>query len=531
MLQALRRPAAYPWHPPSVELITTHISWVFLAGDRVVKLKRPVAYDFVDQTSLATRHRLCLAELALNRRLTSDVYLSVEPVVATSEGYRLGGDGPSVEWATVMRRLSGDQMLNSLLEAGKAPPDLATLLAERLIPFHRDIATNCAESPEGPVEATISVVTDNTDQLAPFVGSILPRQQFSLVATALRIFAQTERLWFEQRVADGWVREGHGDLRAEHICLEPNGVVQIFDCVEFSKAIRCADIASDLAFLLIDLDRLGAGDVAADVLARYGASGLSMPAQLIRFYSAHRALVRVKVICLSLDRIDSSRRLDLLQQAALYLDLATRAAVLFKPLMVVMTGLSGTGKSTVADAIGRATGAKVLSSDRVRKSLAGVEGPTPSAWKEGLYGPEWTERTYRRLMELASDTLGQGTFVVLDASFLEPAHRQLAAEAATRAGVTPLFVQTTCNEDIVAKRIAARQASGQSLSDATLDIHRRQRATVSAHQAAMPEGVIHINIDTSSQGPIDLDPFFSELDAAGMLAPRIPSTALFPTTS
>ena len=146
--------------------------------------------------------------------------------------------------------------------------------------------------------------------------------------------------------------------------------------------------------------------------------------------------------------------------------------------MVAMTGLSGTGKSTVAELIGRSDrrdGPLIRSG---AKSLAGVEGPAPSAWKEGLYGPEWTERTYPRLTELASEMLATGASVVLDASFLERAQRQLAAETAAKAGATLIFVETTCDEDVVLKRIAARQASGRSISDATIEIHRRQRAEI-----------------------------------------------------
>ena len=296
----LRDPAAYPWRPWAVELIETHISWVYLAGDRAVKVKRPVAFPFVDHSSLARRHASCRDEVRLNRRLTDGVYLGVVPIVRAAGGYRviidesIGAEEPPVEWATLMRRLPAAGMLDYLLATGGAPADLADRLATSLVPFHRDLAAPCAGDPAELERKTTGIVTDNLDELAAFAGAPLGAVQLAVVTEAMRRFAGEQHGLLRQRAAAGWIREGHGNLRAEHVCFDEAGTTQIFDCVEFNRDVRCADVASDLVYLLMDLTKLGAAGVAAALLARYRAAGIDLPDGLLRFYGGHRALVRVK---------------------------------------------------------------------------------------------------------------------------------------------------------------------------------------------------------------------------------------------
>jgi len=530
LVQDLLRPAAYPWRPPTVDLITTHISWVFLAGDRVVKVKRPVAFGFVDHSTRERRHQSCQDEVRLNRRLTSNLYLGVVPIVRGEDGLRVDGSGPPVEWATLMRRLPATGMLDTLLAAGTAPADLAERLATRLLPFHRDGAGDCGATGWGAPAATFRVLTDNLDELRPFAGAVLAPGQLALVEQALRTFLADHRARLSERAATGWVRDGHGDLRAEHVCFEPDGTLQIFDCLEFNPAFRCADIASDLAFLLMDLERLGATAVAAALLARYRAAGVLLPDDLVRLYRAHRALVRAKVACLSIPSIGTgtgpgrdSQPSDRVDEAVTYVDLATAAALTIRPVLLVMTGLSGTGKSTVAQRLARALGASLLASDRVRKDLAGVAGAAPAAWGEGLYDARWTEATYRALFARAATALAAGQPVVLDATFLAPTQRQGAAAVAARAGGPLLLVETICDEATVAARLAARAARGDSPSDATLTTYQRQRAALAASPPPVPPGAVTVQVDTSAAGLITLDPVLAALVGAGVLHPSVPA--------
>src|SRR5829696_7690481 len=529
LVEGLLRPEAYPWRPTTVELVETHISWVFLSGERVVKVKKPVDYGFVDHAALASRRRSCEDEVRLNRRLTDGVYLSVVQILRDHTGrYRVVAQedsaGMPVEWATLMRRLPAGGMLDALLAAGTAPPHLGDRLADWLVLFHRDDATSC-EGPADEVAASASAVaTENLTELEPFAGRSLGPAQLGLVSEAMRDFIAEHSGLLRDRAVAGWVREGHGDLRTEHICFESDGTVQVFDCVEFSRSLRCADVASDLAFLLMDLDRLGEPEAAATLVARYRAAGFDLPESLLRFYKAHRALVRAKVACLSRAFAHRAARDDLALEAAEYLNLATADAVTVRPALVAMTGLSGTGKSTVAAALARALGAPIFSSDIVRKELAGRTGPAPAAWEQGLYGPDQTEATYGRLEELARKTLADGRVAVLDATFLDARRRERLAAVAEGAGVPLVLVETVCAEEVALGRIVARARRGVSLSDATAEVYRRQRAAVQTSPPNVPRDATHVVVDTSAGHPVCLDPVLVALRREGIVAARVPST-------
>ena len=515
---------AYPWRPESVELVETHVSWVFLAGKRVVKVKKPVNYGFVDHTTPAARHRSCLNEVRLNRRLTEGVYLDAVPIVRDHAGYHVTAEGKPVEWATLMRRLPEEGMLDALLAAKKLPPRLHEWLASRLIPFHRDSAALCEGSTKDMAAATSMVVAENLTALEDFAGQPLGPVQLGLVTDALCVFSAERANLLRERAASGWIREGHGDLRAEHVCLEPDGKLQIFDCVEFSRSLRCADVASDLAFLLMDLDRLGAQEVAAALTDRYRSAGMDLPEALLRFYKAHRALVRAKVACLSRAFADETGRKELAIGAANYLNLATAAALTVRPALIAMTGLSGTGKSTVAAPLAQALNAEIFASDIVRKELAGQISPASAAWEQGLYAPEQIEATYERLWELATQTLATGHPTILDATFLDEQRRERLAAVAQAAGTPLVLIETVCKEETALERLTVRTRRGDSPSDATVEIYRRQRAAAQASPSAMPRGAIHIVVDTDVDRPVHLEPVLTALHREAIIAARIPGT-------
>lgn len=520
--EGLLDPAAYPWHPDTVEYIETHVSWVYFAGDRVVKVKRPVAFPFVDHRDPERRHQSCLDEVRLNRRLTDGVYLGVVPIVLSADGFRVDGEGEPVEWATLMRRMPASRMLDVLLTSGQAPVDLADRLADRLVPFHRDLSPTCA----GDAAIWTAVVTDNLDEIAPFSGQALSARQFELVDQALRGFARDNAAFLDQRVATGWIREGHGDLRAEHVCVEPDHL-QIYDCVEFNRDLRCADVASDLVYFLMDLTRLGARNVATDLLARYRAAGIDLPDALIRFYGAHRALVRVKVSCLELSDADAERRADLIRNAADYLNMASAAALTVQPALFVMTGLSGSGKSTVATSISRALDLDTIVSDVVRKELVGKAGLAKGRWREGLYAPQWTEATYEEMFARAETRRSAGEPVLLDGTFLDDRWRETAARLAETRHVPLVLVETVADPDVIARRISARQQQPGNITDATVEIFQRQLAAITARPLSIPTSALHIRVDTTADGPVNLDPLWQALRDAGIVEARIPAAPWF----
>ncbi|MCC6791615.1 MAG: AAA family ATPase [Thermomicrobiales bacterium] len=508
LIRTLLRPEAYPWQPAEVELIETHISWLFLAGDRVIKVKRPVHFGFVDHSTPARRRHSCEEEVRLNRRLTDGIYLGIVPIVRLGDRLVVDAAGEPFEWATLMRRLPAERMLDQLLRSGSAPADLADRLADRLVPFHRTAAEWCDGETAGP-----GIVLSNLDE----IGDLTRSTQLALVDGAMRSLLTERHALLQERLDGGWFKDGHGDLRAEHVCLDDDGTIQIFDCVEFNPEIRCADVASDLAFLLMDLDRLQASEIAVQLVERYRERGVDLADAILRFYRGHRALVRAKIALLTGDDALQTHP-GMVTEAATYLDLATAAMLVAAPCVIAMTGLSGTGKSTVAASLARATGATLVSSDVTRKELAGLKELERGG--NALYSADWNERTYRHLIATADTTIGQGKAVILDATFLEERWRELAAGVAKAAGVPFLLVETVCDEAIARDRIARRSAEGRAVSDADLTVYERQRRRVPPGSVAIPLGAIAVQVDTGADAITQMNPVYEALRRAGLLAPR-----------
>jgi predicted kinase len=388
-----------------------------------------------------------------------------------------------------------------------------------LIAFHRDAAEPC-DGEAGTVDRQARVVLDNLADLEPFAGSPLPATQLRIVADSLRAFCNDATELLNNRVVQRWIREGHGDLRTDHICLDERGQIQIFDCVEFNKNIRCADIASDLAFLLLDLERLGAAQISTRITQQYREASLQLPEPLLCFYRGHRALVKVKVSCLSWRDLPSEHRRAFFEEAMTYLDLATAAATTTRPVMIAMTGLSGTGKSVVAGALARALGATILSTDDLRKAT-GSRAEPPAGWETGQYAPAKRAHVYAELFGRARDVVRSRKPVILDATFLESERRQEAARAAAEVGVPLIFVQTIASDEVVRERLKERAARRDSASEATVEIYERQAGAMKANPPASPATATNVLVDTLEDGPISLDRVFEALVEAKVLQARI----------
>ncbi len=465
----LLRREAYEPDPGDVRLETTHASWVFITDRDVWKVKRPVDLGFLDFRTIEARRLDCEEEVRLNRRLAPDVYLGVVPVRRTPSGCGIVGEGPIVDWAVRMRRLPDEASASALLARGQLDARLLATLAERLIAFFD-------EAPPAPAFGTPTALGRNLDenfsQVAPFVGDLLERGTFDDVQAFQRSRLTRHHDRFIARLTEDRVREGHGDLRLEHVYFLPgrDGYLEpvVIDCVEFNERFRCGDVAAELAFLSMELEAAGRPDLAAGFLARfaeasddYGLYGV------LDFYLSYRAWVRGKVAtfvagdptapgALRAAKRDEARRCFGLARSF-------SGQPVDRPFLIAVGGAIGSGKSTLAAGLGRALAVPVASSDRTRKVLAGLP-PTTRAGA-AAYTLEARDRTYEEIIRRAGQVLEAGRGVILDATFSNSRWRRRAAEAARAANATFVWLEACCPSEVLRSRLAARQ-SGPSTSDA-----------------------------------------------------------------
>ena len=475
---ALRDPSFYPHPVDHVEHIQTHISSVFLTGTLAYKLKKPMNFGFLDFSTPELRRQYCEAEVRLNRRLAPDVYLGVEAITLDGGRPTLAGTGEIVDWVVVMRQLDGELLGPRVLERGELDAALMDKLVDILVPFYEDAATGEGVDRYGTVEAVAFNTDENFAQTEGYVGTALSRRRFDDVKAHTDAFLRDRADLFERRIAEGRVRDGHGDLHLGNIFFTTAPV--IFDCIEFNDRFRCGDVAVDLAFLAMDLDFRGRSDLARHFIDGYvrRAGDHELP-DLLDFYRCYRAWVRGKVSCFATGDPDigAAERAEYLDRARRYFQLAHRyAGGNPRPSLVVMFGLMGTGKTSLAAHLADHYGFHLVSSDSVRKRLAGVGEETRVyvPYGAGIYGEEMNRRTYAEMCRQASSLLAGDLAVVLDGSFKERAERRPLIELAQRVGARLLFVQTTCTEDEQRRRLESRQAT-ETRSDGRVELMARQR--------------------------------------------------------
>lgn len=448
----MREPTFYGVDGP-VEVRETHISWVFLVGGRAYKMKKPLTLSFVDYGSPQRRRAMCEAELRLNRRLAPTIYLGVRSIVPTADGFALAdADSPgAVEHVVEMRRFDEANTLAARLMAGEVPTEQVDHVARVIADFHRG-----AE----PVP-----LSDPGERLAAALGDSLRALGGRPGVGALRRFTDAYLRARASLLCERGARavDGHADLRAEHVVLERP--VQIVDCVEFDRDLRVRDPASDLAFLSMDIESLGHPATAHRLVESYRAAGGDPgPPELVAFYAVERALVRAKV-----DSMNPRRMARAEAKLALARRLSWRAR---SADPIVVCGLSGSGKSHLAAALKATLGAQVISSDVVRKELAGL-APTEQAPSES-YTREVSERVYREVGRRARGALAQTAAgpVVIDATAREPTDRRALLGALGRPA---LFALCTAPGEVRRDRVRRRTHGGNSVSDADEAVLAAQR--------------------------------------------------------
>ncbi len=510
IVEAMLRAETYPERAPAPELRQTHISLVFLAGEFVYKIKKPVRFAFLDACTLERRRRLCLDEVRLNRRLAPEVYLGVLPILLRDGRFSLGalhsdaaeGAAEVAEWAVKMRRLPEATMLDRMVMSGDVSVAQIRAVAARLAAFHRAAGAEHGWR-YGSAACVWRLVRGNLEEVAQDCAGMVAQLELDELERFARASLELRWRLLNQRALGGRVCEGHGDLRCEHVSLVGDAIA-IIDCVEFSEALRYVDVASDIGFLAMDLDRLGAQALADELVGAYreAAADAELPL-LLPLYKAHRALVRAKVESLTGrdPALGPAHRAAAADAARRYIALALEYARVSRPAMIVVCGLSGSGKSTLARRLADRLGFEWLRSDEVRKRLAGV-APTArlandggaGGYARGAYSPEFTRRTYGALLAAAAARLADGAGVIVDATFGAPGHRDQARAVAARARRPLLFVECIAGHEEIVRRLTERARRADEISDAGVATYRRQRAEFVALEE-IPH-FLHLRADT-----------------------------------
>jgi uncharacterized protein len=450
-------------HPDGV--VETHVSRLVFLGDRVFKIKKPVRFAFLDFSTVEARAEACMREVQLNRRLSPDVYLGVLDVV--------GPDGHAIEHVVEMRRMPPERRLATLVAEGDpAVADHVRAVAHRIAAFHAGTARGAAIDRDASHDAVRSAWAANLAEMAPFavgVDAVFDAEALAEVERLAVRWLDGRSAVFDDRIAGGHAVDGHGDLLCEDIfCLDDGP--RILDCIEFDDHLRHVDVWNDVAFLMMDLERLGRPDL-ADVLRdsyREMSADTALPG-LVDVFIAYRALVRAKVAALRSRQTDVGHDpeacvVEARDHLAQCLDHLRRARI----RLVVVGGLPGTGKSTLASELAEVIDAALLSSDPLRKELvgAGSDGSTAADYRTGAYSDDVTGATYAAMLDRARVLLARGESVILDASWVDAGHRADARALAAELGAEVTELCCTCPTDVAAARMRARAAAGDHESDA-----------------------------------------------------------------
>lgn len=474
----------------------THISVVLFIGDRAVKVLKSLRTDVLDHTTVEQRGEACRREVDLNRRIAPDVYEGV----ATVEDEQ----GDVVEHLILMRRLPADARLSLVVaQPDRGAPEVRAV-AQQVARFHR----SADRSPQIDVVATPAGLRQRWDEdlagAAPYAGRWLSAGTLAELGDRARTYLDGRSDLLEERIAAGWIRDGHGDLLADDVfCLEDGP--RIIDCLAFADELRWGDVVADVAFLAMDLERLGRADLAEVLLAEHAELlDDAPPSSLIHLYTAQRALVRAKVRALRAEQGDATAG----DEAATTLDLAVQHLREGEVRLVLVGGAPGTGKSNLSRGMAAHLGARLLRSDVLRKERAGLDPTTDLAAPvdQGEYRPAQVDEVYDELLARASAHLRHGETVVLDASWSSPRHRQAARTAAREAHARIVEVRASAPLAVCQQRVARRREHGSDASDATPELV----GTLTERFAPWPEAQV---VSTTGTKAASLEAALAHLEA------------------
>ncbi len=501
LIDALSRPEAYAHTTGTIEIVETHISWIFLTDALAYKVKKPLDLGFLDFSTLEKRRHCCNEELRLNQRLCREIYLSVVPIVRSANTVLVDATGEIVDYAVKMvrfdRRMELDRMLAKKLLNEEHIDQLATIIAQ----FHTSLPAAPAESGFGHPENLIKPILHNFISMEPIatVADEVMQLEF-LKAWSISEHQRLSPLFLERK-RGGFIRQCHGDMHTGNMVWW-RGRIFIFDCIEFNENLSIIDVISDLAFLFMDLCHGEEPGLAWRLLNNYlTESGDYGALSLLRFYTVYRAMVRAKVTAIryaQTSKRDEAQKI--LEEHRSYLQLAKDFSGNTKPLLILTFGVSGSGKTHTSRDIAQRAKCIHLRSDIERKRLAGLKPLDRSEEKKVLYNSEISQQTYQRLLDLASLCLGEGMAVIVDATFLKRSNRKLFLDLATARRVPCRILHFSASREWLFARVQQRSLAGNDASDADTGVLSSQLELVEHLSAEEKSLAITVNTEEKVDG-------------------------------
>jgi uncharacterized protein len=491
----LLTPSAFPHPVGPLEVRETNISWIVLTGSYAYKIKKSVNLGFIDSSTLSKRQYLCDEELRLNRRLASDLYVDVVPITRDEAGMRVGGHGQIIEYAVRMKQFDASEELSALLERSAVDAGEIADLAAIIAAFH-------ASAPQAPytvdylnTQQLHDAVLGNMAMLLSHLGADTQLPEMGTLIDWTHDYLHNSLSQLRLRERSGFIRECHGDLHARNV-VRWRGRLTPFDCLEFDPKLRWIDVMNDVAFLVMDLIAHRRRDLAFTFLNAYlEHTGDYHGIRLLPFYAVYRALVRAMVDSIGAEG-DLARREEFRRRLRMRVKTAAAFISAPPPTLIIMHGPSGSGKSFLSERLGVLLGAVRIRSDLERKRLAGCQVHPVRAvgFMHDIYTPDFSNRTYARLLECAQSCLQGGVSVIVDAAFLNAGDRRLFGELAAQQGARFVIVSCAAEARVMAERIEMRQQARVDPSDADVTVLDRQLQNM---QPLRPDELLHtVTADT-----------------------------------
>ncbi len=512
-ITSMLSPDVYDHPVKSIKLIETHISWVVLTGSFAYKIKKPVNFGFLDFSTLEKRRICCEQELHLNRRLAAAIYIDVVSITGTTDKPLISKKGDVLEYAVKMTEFPQSAQMDNMLVAGKLKLDYLDAIAHRVAAFHQGIPVAANESGYGNTDSVYQPVAENFEQISQH----LKNNSFIDVLNKLEKWGDSEfeklTSVFRQRKHNGFIRECHGDMHLRNL-VWLDGKPLVFDCIEFNASLRWIDVISDIAFLVMDLQDRKQPQLANHFLNSYlEATGDYAGLSVLPFYLCYRAMVRAKVDAIRLEQAleqpgstAAKETEHTFSEFRSYLELAATYTQADKPKLIIMRGMSASGKSTVAQQLVDATGAIRIRSDVERKRLFNMlEADASTEINTGIYSVQASQQTYTKLLELAETIILSGYSAVVDAVFLDTAQRAPFYTLAKRLAVPYIILDVTAPVEVLRKRIVTRK---QGVSDADLSVLEHQLA----HSQSLHADELSLVVSVNTAESLDINKLISNIN-------------------